>query len=65
MFFNQDEEEYQVFRIPAFLTVDQERIFYMVYAGDMPEAFAFTSVHLFEDLRTSERVVYPDSLISC
>jgi len=55
--YNKHDEEYEVFRIPAFVTgMDQERIFYMVYA-DMPEAFAITNTHLFEDLRTSERVL--------
>ncbi|KAF8337222.1 hypothetical protein F5887DRAFT_1078345 [Amanita rubescens] len=54
--YNEHDEEYEVFRIPAFVTIDQERIFYMVYA-DLPEAFAITSTHLFEDLHTSERVL--------
>jgi hypothetical protein len=53
---DEDEAEYKVFRIPAFITADKERIFYMVYADKGPEAVAFTSVQLFDLLRTSERV---------
>ncbi|KAM6501540.1 hypothetical protein JOM56_001517 [Amanita muscaria] len=57
MYFDEDEAKYQVIRIPVFLTADQERLFYVVYADEGPEAFAFISVHLFEILRTSERVL--------
>ncbi|KAK2467547.1 hypothetical protein APHAL10511_000402 [Amanita phalloides] len=57
MSFNEDEAEYEVFRIPAFITADQERIFYVVYADEGPEAVACTSVNLFDLLRTSERVL--------
>ena len=55
--FNEDEGEYQVFRVPAFLTAGQERIFYVVYADEGPEAVACTDVDLFDLLRTSERVL--------
>lgn len=56
---NEDEEEYEVFRIAAFITADQERIFYVVYADEGPEAVAYSSVDLFDSdlLRTSERVL--------
>ena len=61
--FNEDEEEYEAFRIPVFITANQERVFYVVYADEGPEAVACTN--LLDLLRTSERVlVYPDSLIS-
>jgi hypothetical protein len=52
-----NEAEYEVFRIPAFITADQERIFYVVFADEGPEAVAFTHVNLFDLLRTSERVL--------
>ena len=55
--FNEDEAEYEVFRIPAFITAGQERIFYVVFADEGPEAVAFTSVDLFDLLRTSERIL--------
>jgi hypothetical protein len=58
--FNEDQEEYDVFCIPAFITTGQERIFYVVYADEGPEALACTSVDLFDLLRTSERVIYLD-----
>ena len=51
--FNEDE----VFRIPVFITAGQERIFYVVYADEGPEAVACTSVDLFDLLRTSERIL--------
>ena len=51
--FNEDKAEYEAFRIPMFITAGQERIFYVVYADEGPEAVAFTSVHLFDLLRTS------------
>ena len=54
--FNEDKEEYEAFRIPMFITSGQERIFYVVYADEGPEAVAFTSIHLFELLRTSKLV---------
>ena len=50
---NEDEE---AFRIPMFITAGQERIFYVVYADEGPEAVAFTSIHLFDLLRRSELV---------
>ncbi|KAF8349643.1 hypothetical protein F5887DRAFT_947384 [Amanita rubescens] len=55
--FNEDEACYEVFRIPAFITADQEKVFYVVYADEGPEAVACTSVNLFDFLRTSERVL--------
>ena len=55
--FNENEEKYQVFRIPAFITADQEKVFYVVYADEGPEAVACTSIDLFGLLRTSERVL--------
>ena len=57
MSFNEDEACYEVFRIPAFITADQEKVFYVVYADDGPEAVACISVNLFDLLRTSERVL--------
>jgi hypothetical protein len=54
--FNEDEAEYEAFRIPMFITAGQERIFYVVYADGGPEAVALTSIHLFDLLRTSELV---------
>lgn len=55
--FNEDEAEYEAFRIPAFITANQQRIFYVVYADEGPEAVACTSINLFDLLRTSERVL--------
>ena len=55
--FDEDEAEYEAFRIPAFITANQERIFYTVYADEGPEAVACTSINLFDLLRTSERVI--------
>ena len=55
--FNEDEAEYEVFRIPAFITANQRRIFYVVYADEGPEAVASASVDLFDLLRTSKRVL--------
>ena len=54
--FNEDHEEYEAFRIPMFITSCQERFFYLVYADEGSGAVAFTSVNLFELLRTSKRV---------
>ena len=54
MSFNEYNEEYEAFRIPMFLTA-QERIFYVVYADEGPEAVACTN--LFDLLHTSERVL--------
>ena len=54
---SEDEEEYQVFRVPAFITASQDKIFYVVYADEGPEAVACTSDELFDLLRTSERVL--------
>jgi len=54
--FNEDEAEYEAFRVSAFFTAD-ERIFYVVYADEGPEALACTSIDLFDLLRTSERVL--------
>jgi hypothetical protein len=54
--FNEDETEYETFRIPMFITAGQERIFYVVYADEGPEAVAFTSINLFDLLRISKRV---------
>jgi hypothetical protein len=55
--FNEDEE-YEAFRIPMFITAGQKRIFYVVYGGEeAPEMYAFDSIHLFELLGTSERVL--------
>ncbi|KAF8734645.1 hypothetical protein AX14_003278 [Amanita brunnescens Koide BX004] len=56
VYFNEDEADYEAFRIPAFLTADQETIFYVVFADTGPTGMAFASVDLF-DLRTSERVI--------
>ena len=55
--FNNDEAEYEAFRIPMFITAGQERIFYVVYADEGPEAVAFTSSNLYDLLRTSKRVL--------
>ncbi|KAF8343486.1 hypothetical protein F5887DRAFT_973233 [Amanita rubescens] len=55
--FNEVEAYYEVFRIPAFITADQEIFFYVVYADEGPEAMVCTSVDLFDLLRTSERVL--------
>ncbi|KAH9970524.1 hypothetical protein BGW80DRAFT_1329785 [Lactifluus volemus] len=55
--FNEDEAEYEAFRIPAFLTANQQKIFYVVYADEGPEAVAFSSINLFDLLRTSQRVM--------
>ena len=55
--FNEEEEEFEVIRIPAFLTTAQEKTFYVVYADQGPEAFAFLDDHLYDLLRTSERVL--------
>ena len=55
--FNEDEEEFEVIRIPAFLTTAQERICFMVYADQGPDALAINDYHLFDLLRTSERVL--------
>jgi hypothetical protein len=56
--FNEDEAEYEAFRIPIFITAGEERIFYVVYANEGPEAVAFTtSINLFDLLRTSKRVL--------
>ena len=55
--FDEDEAGYEAFRIPAFITAGQERIFYVVYADVGPEAVACTSIDLFDLLRTSERVL--------
>ena len=52
MSFDENEAEYEVFRIPAFI----KRIFYVMYAGEGSGAVACTSVNLF-DLRTSGRVL--------
>ena len=49
MSFNEDDEEYEAFRIPIFLTAE-ERIFYVVYADEDAEAVACTN--LFDLLRT-------------
>ena len=54
--FNEDQDEYGFFRIPMFITPGQERTFYVVYADEGPEAVAFTSIDLFDLLRTSKRV---------
>jgi hypothetical protein len=54
--FNEDQAEYEAFRIPMFITSGEERIFYVVYADEGPEAVAFTSINLFDLLRTSKRV---------
>jgi hypothetical protein len=56
--FDEDQAEYEVFRIPAFITAGQEKISYVVYADEGPEALACTFVDLIDLLRTSERVVY-------
>ena len=53
MSFNEDDEEYEAFRIPMFLTAE-ERIFYVVYVDEGAEAVACTNLF---DLRTSERVL--------
>ena len=42
------EYEYEVFRIPAFTTEDQESFFYVAYADEGPEAVACTSVLLLD-----------------
>lgn len=55
--FDEDEAEHEIFRIPAFVTADQERIFYVMYADEGPEAVACTSIDLFDLLRTSQRVL--------
>jgi len=55
--FDENKAEYKVFRIPAFITADQDRFFYVVYADEGPEAVACTTVNLFGLLRTSQRVV--------
>jgi hypothetical protein len=56
--FNKDEEELEVFRVAAFITgADQERIFYVVYADEGPEAVPWTSINLFDLLRTAERIL--------
>ncbi|KAF8808767.1 hypothetical protein BYT27DRAFT_7095966 [Phlegmacium glaucopus] len=52
--FNEDEADYKVFHILAFITADQERAFYVVYADEGPEAVACTSINLFDLLCTSE-----------
>ena len=56
MTFNEDEAEYEAFRIPMFITAGQERIFYVVYADEGTEAVGFTSILLFDLLRTSKLV---------
>ena len=56
VYFNEDQAEYEAFRIPMFITSGQERIFYVVYADEGPEAVTFTSIHMFDLLRTSKRV---------
>jgi hypothetical protein len=56
VFFNEDKAEYEAFRIPMFITAGQERIFYVVYADEGPEAVALTNIHLFDLLRTSKLV---------
>jgi hypothetical protein len=61
VYFNDDEVDYEAFRIPAFITAYQETIFYVVFADTGPTGMAFTSVDLFDLLRTSERVTI-DSL---
>jgi hypothetical protein len=61
--FNEAEAYYEVFRIPAFITADQEIFFYVVFADEGPEAVACTSADLFDLLRTSERVLFPVSLV--
>jgi hypothetical protein len=55
--FGEDEAEYEAFRIPAFITANQEKIFYVVYADEGPEAVSCSSINLFDLLRTSERVL--------
>ena len=55
--FDDDEAEYETFRIPMFITAGQERFFYVVYADEGPEAVAFTSIDFFDLLRTSKRVL--------
>ena len=53
-----EDEGYEVIRIPAFITAGRETIFYVVYADEGLEAVACTSNNLFDLLRTSERVLY-------
>lgn len=56
VYFNEDEEDYEAFRVSVFITADQETIFYVVFANTGPTGMTFTSADLFDLLRTSERV---------
>ena len=49
------------FVIPAFITANQEKVFYVVYADEDPGAVAWTSANLFHLLHTSERVIANES----
>ena len=57
VFFNEDQGEYEAFHIPTFIITYQEKIFYVVYADEGPEAVACTSINLFDLVCTSERVL--------
>lgn len=61
--FDENENVYQAFRIPAFITAGGERTFDVVHADEGPEAVAWTSAHLFDRLRTSERLFDPSVLL--
>ena len=56
VFFKENKAEHETFRIPMFITAGQDRIFYVVYGDEGPEAVAFSSIDLFDLLRTSELV---------
>jgi hypothetical protein len=58
VYFDEDDEKYQIFRIPAFIpTANPEITFYLEYADEGPEAVAWADFHLFEILRTSKRIL--------
>jgi hypothetical protein len=55
--FNPDDGEWEVFRVFAFLTLDGDKIFYLVFADKGAEAVAWSKDQFFQLLCTSNRVL--------
>jgi hypothetical protein len=55
--FNSDDGEWEVFRVFAFLTLDRDKIFYLVFADDDAEAVAWSKDQFLQLLCTSNRVL--------
>ena len=55
--FNADDGQWEVFRVFAFLTLDGDKIFYLVFADEDPEAVAWSNSDFFNLLCTSQRVL--------